>query len=162
MCKRVDSDLWRHNERNGCSLHQQCVWKQSCLKKHLDTSVAKGKCQHNVTGVSGTQFQQCWHFVDIHVVPMWCHGTTEQSSGTGACSLSDYLADPYTSLWSPKGHMNDRFTSLLFNVNWSSHSWDTSISKFDLENLWLSHACDQRLRPHCWLRPINLLPFHFT
>ena len=27
-----------------------------------------------------------------------------------------------------------RFTSLLFHVNWPSHSWDTAFSKFDLEN----------------------------
>ena len=33
-----------------------CV-KQSRPMKRLDTSVVKGKCQHNVTGVSGAQFQ---------------------------------------------------------------------------------------------------------
>ena len=60
MWKPVDSDLWRHNARYGCSLQQQCVRKQSRPMKHLDTSVAKGKYQHNVTSVSGTQFQLCW------------------------------------------------------------------------------------------------------
>ena len=70
MWKPADSDLWRHNARNGGSLQQQCVWKQSRPMKRLDTSVVKGKCQHNVTGVSGTQFQQCLHFAVIHVVPM--------------------------------------------------------------------------------------------
>ena len=69
MRKPVDCDLWRHNARNGCSLQQQCVWKQSRPMIRLDTSVTEGKCQHNVICVSGKQFQQCWHFVDIHVVP---------------------------------------------------------------------------------------------
>ena len=37
--------------------------------KRLDTSIAKGKYQHNITGDSGMQFQQCWQFADIRVVP---------------------------------------------------------------------------------------------
>ena len=33
------------------------------------------------------------------------------------------------------GHvMNDLFTTLLFHVNWPSHSWDKAISNADLEN----------------------------
>ena len=32
--------------------------------------------------------------------------------------------------------MSDQFPSLLFHVNWPSHSWDTAISKFDYENPW--------------------------
>ena len=51
--------------------------------KRLDTSVAKGKWQRNVTSVSGTQFKQCWHFVDIHIVPMLCHDITEPSLWKG-------------------------------------------------------------------------------
>ena len=46
-----------------------CV-NQSRPMKRLDTSVAKGKRQHIVTGVSGTPFQQCFHSAVIHVVPM--------------------------------------------------------------------------------------------
>ena len=32
------------------------------------------------------------------------------------------------------GPTSYRFTSLLFQVNWSSHSWNTAFFKFDLEN----------------------------
>ena len=46
-----------------------CV-NQSRPMKRLDTSAAKGKRQHIVTGVSGTPFQQCFHSAVIHVVPM--------------------------------------------------------------------------------------------
>ena len=69
-----------------CSLQQQCVWKQSHPMKRFDTSVANRKCHHNVTGVSGTQFQQCWHFVDIHVcanVMSWHYWTILVGQGPG-------------------------------------------------------------------------------
>ena len=46
------------------------VCRQSRLMKPLDTSVANGKCEQNVTTVGGMQFQQCWHFADIHFVPI--------------------------------------------------------------------------------------------
>ena len=36
--------------------------------------------------------------------------------------------------------MNDRLPSLLFNVNQSSYSWDTAITKYDNENSW-SRPC---------------------
>ena len=55
----------------------------------------------------------------------------------------------------------DRLTSLLFHVNWPSHSWDTTFSKFDLENprsrswargklevtTWVQHSIDSH--PFC-------------
>ena len=67
---RVDSDLWRHNAQNRCfPITTMCVKSVSC-NETFGYIGCRGKCQHNVTGVSGTQFQQCWHFVDIHVVPM--------------------------------------------------------------------------------------------
>ena len=47
-----------------------CV-KQSRPMRRLDTSVAKGKCLHNVTGISGTQSQLCWHSRCANV--MSCH-----------------------------------------------------------------------------------------
>ena len=47
--------------------------------------------------------------------------------------------------------MNDRHISLLLNVNWPSHSWDMANQHFTLKiHIW-GHACDQRLRLHCWL-----------
>ena len=82
MWKPVDPDLWRHNAQNGCSLQQQCVWKQSHPMKRLDTLVAKGKCHHNVTGVSGTQFQQCWHSRCANVMS-WHYWTILVGRGPG-------------------------------------------------------------------------------
>ena len=47
----------------------------------------------------------------------------------------------------------DQCASYPFNINQSTHSWDSAISKFDLENprswVWLKHL-------------INVLPFHLT
>ena len=53
-----------------------------CEMKRLETPVAKGRCQQNDIAVSGTQYQQCWQFIDIHAVPM-CHDITQQSLGGG-------------------------------------------------------------------------------
>ena len=47
--------------------------------------------------------------------------------------------------------MNERTLHLLFNVSWSSHSWDTAISKFEHENPWPRPRVWIRSRPHCWL-----------
>ena len=55
-----------------------------------------------------------------------------------------------------KGHnvslTSYRLTSLWFHVNWSSHSWNTAFSKFDLEN---SRSRSQLKVYH----PINSYPF---
>ena len=60
--------------------------------KRLDTSVAKRKCQHNVTGVSGTQFQQCWHFFTFTLCQYNVMTLLNNLSGTGARSApSHYL-----------------------------------------------------------------------
>ena len=55
--------------------------------------------------------------------------------------------------------MNDQFMSILFHVNWPSHSWDKTISNFDLEN--------SKPRSWIWLKGkvgIQLIcfPFYFT
>ena len=83
MWKPVDLDLWRHNAQNGGSLQQQCVWKQSHPMKRLDTLVAKGKCHHNVTGVSGAALLSfCWHSRRANVMS-WHYWTILVGRGPG-------------------------------------------------------------------------------
>ena len=124
MWKPVDSNLWRHNAQNGCSLQQQCVWKQSRPMKHLDTSVAKGKCHHNVTGVSGTQFKQCWHFVCWHSrcanVMSW-----DQFHPWLSISLSVSLNNKFEGIWmsTPSASVSIKSTGInQCQIKWS-HTW---------------------------------------
>ena len=59
--------------------------------------------------------------------------------------------------------MKGRLKSLLFHVNWLSHSWDKAILNSDLE-IWGSSSWmwskDKVIRPAQYL--INSLTFHFT
>ena len=87
MWKPVDPDLWRHNAQNGCSLQQQCVWKQSRPIKRLDTLVAKG----NVITMSPVLVGRNFNSVDILLTFTLCQCNVmtllNNLSGTGAWLL---------------------------------------------------------------------------
>ena len=53
-----------------------------------------------------------------------------------------------------------RLTSLLFHVNWPSHSWDKAISKFDLENQGSRSWIWSQFKVTMWVwHPIDSHPF---
>ena len=78
--------MWRHNAQNGCSLQQQCVWKESCPMKHSDTSVAN----RNVITMSPVLVGRNFSSVDILLTFMLCQCNVmtllNNFSGTGAWS----------------------------------------------------------------------------
>ena len=65
--------------------------------------VAKGKCRHNVIGVSGKQFQQCWYFLYFFCsnVMSWHYSTIPETGPRGSFKNTNELLSLTTLKFSP-------------------------------------------------------------